>query len=92
MEENSRYRLIFLYLDEEVFVWDTAATPIIPRQNEEIFLVTDLPSRGQGKWWIVNEVTYNYHIAESSAELKQHITIHVEPWAEKKSGFFRNRK
>lgn len=78
MEENARYHLMFLHLDEEIFKWDTAITPIIPRQGEDVFLVTDLPRRNEGKWWTVQDVAYLYRIGESSAELHQHITIHIE--------------
>lgn len=78
MEKTTSYQLIFSYLDEEIFVWDTAITPIIPRQGEDIFLVTNLPNQDDGKWWTVQEVTYLYHTSENLLEPHQQITIHLE--------------
>ena len=78
MAETTHYQLIFSYLDEEISVWDTSITPIIPRKGEDIFLVTDLPHRDDGKWWTVQEVVYQYNINKSSAEVHQQITVHLE--------------
>lgn len=82
MEENARYHITFLHGEEEVFKWSTTLAPVIPRENEHVFLVTDLPSRGQGQMWIVHGVTYQLYISESSAELNQVFTIHVTSWTE----------
>ena len=89
MEAHEHYELQFWHNDEEVFIWSTGIVPIIPRENENIFLVTDMPHRGAGSWWSVKEVVYQYHISLGTEDLKQRILINVQPLEMKTGGVFK---
>jgi hypothetical protein len=89
MEEHEHYELQYWHNDEEIFTWATGIVPIIPRENESIFLVTDLPRRGSGAWWTVKEVVYQYHVSENTADLKQRILINLKPLEAKTKGVFK---
>lgn len=89
MEEHEHYELQFWHNGEEVMIWATGIVPIIPRENENIFLVTDLPNRGSGAWWTVKEVVYQYHISLGTEDLKQRILINLKPLESKADGIFK---
>lgn len=89
MEAHEHYELEFFHEDNSIFRWPTGIVPIVPRENENIFLVDDMPRRNMGRWWTVKEVVYQYHVSENTADLKQRVLINLIPMKNKTKGVFK---